>query len=244
MLLLGCCGNALLNIVMRKIKLIVLGLVLLTSCNHEYKACDFDSPDEHVRIYSQILNELVERHFYNFYLGEEEERIFKLSTSDNPDTAEIKEEVIELQNKVFHDSTRICNVFLDTILRKEFNPWNYYVKDTSSYARELKEVISRFSNEGSQVIDSLNSMQKRINPKDFHLCTSRVLSLADIENNKNRCMIGVVSFSKVFLEKSGRKGILYCSFRCGELCGKGELLIIEKVENRWTIVDGMIMWIS
>ncbi|MGC3945551.1 MAG: hypothetical protein QM762_13710 [Chryseolinea sp.] len=230
--------------VMRRRRLIIFGFIVLTSCNLEYKTCDFDSPDEQVRIYSHVLNELVERHFYNFYLGQEEERIFKLSTSDNPDTAKIEEEVTQLQNEIFHDSAKFCNVFLDTTLRREFNPWTYYVRDTSSYATQLKKVIRLFSDEGGQVIDSLNSMQERISPKDFHLCTSRVLSLADIRNHENKCVIGVVSFSKVFLEKSGRKGILYYSFRCGGLCGKGELLIIEKVKNRWTIVDGMIMWIS
>lgn len=229
---------------MKYLVVTVLTFIILVSCNSEYKTCEFESSDEQIKIYNNILNELVDHYFYNFYLGKHEERIFELSAIKDPDTSKIKKEVIKIQNELFHDSSRFCTIYLDTIFRPQFDPWKYYLSDTSSYTIDRREIISQFSTNGSLVIDSLNAMQANIKPKDFHLCTSRVASLADLKKEKDRCAIGVVAFSKVFLSKSGAKGILYCSFRCGGLCGKGMLLTIEKTEDRRIIIDGRIEWIS
>jgi len=197
-----------------------------------------------MKIYNNILNELVEHHFYNRYLGKDEEKISIEYTSDNPDNAKIKREVIQLQNKLFNDTGRFCNIYLDTLYRPYFNQWTYFQNDTGRYATEMKDLITAFSTDGQTVIDSLNSMQLSLKPSDFQLCTSRVLSIRDLESQEGKCAIGIVSFSKVFLDEAKTKGLLYCNFRCGGLCGKGELLVIEKINNRWTITETVGTWIS
>lgn len=229
---------------MRTILFIILTTITLSSCRYDYKLCDCDSADEKVKIYNNILNELVEHHFYNRYLGKDEEKIFNEYASDNPDTAKISRELIQLQNKLFNDTARFSNIYLDTIYRPYFNQWSYYQSDTGRYARETKDIISTFSTDGQSVIDSLNSMQLGLEPNDFKLCTSKVLSVRDLKTQKGKGTIGIVSFSKVFIDKTKTKGLLYCNFRCGEFCGKGELLIIEKINNRWTITETIGTWIS
>ena len=229
---------------MRKTIIIILTTLTLSSCNYEYKLCDCNSADEKVKIYSDILNELVEHHFYNRYLGKDEQKIFNKYASNNPDTAKISREVIQLQNNLFNDTTRFCIIYLDTVYRPDFNQWTYYQNDTGQYAREFKDLINTFTIDGLSVIDSLNSMQLSLKPSDFQLCTSKVLSLQNFNNQKGKCAIGIVSFSKVFLDKAKTKGLLYYNFRCGEFCGKGELLVIKKINNRWTISDTFEKWIS
>ena len=115
------------------------------------------------------------------------------------------------------------------------NHIQHYQSDTSQFVREIRDLITNFSNDGQSVIDSLNSMQMNLSPNEFQLCTSKILSVKELNNLEGNCAIGIVSFSKVFLDNTKTKGLLYYNFRCGGLCGKGELLVIEKKNNRWTI---------
>ena len=219
-------------------------IVILSSCNYNYKVCDCNSANEQVKIYNDILTELVEHHFYNRYLGKDEEEIFNEFTSENPDTAKITKREIQLQNKLFNDKARFCNIYLDTIYKPYFRQWSYYQNDTSHYAREIKDLILTFSTDGQSAIDSLNNIKLGLEPKDFQLCTSKVLSIRDLPKQKEKCFIGIVSFSKIVLNKTKTKGLLYCNFECGGFCGKGNLLIIEKIKNRWTITEAKMTWIS
>ncbi|MEZ5013970.1 MAG: hypothetical protein R2794_06730 [Chitinophagales bacterium] len=177
-------------------------------------------------------------------MGEDAEMIYDAYAYDAPDTAKMRKQVIRLQNKLFNDTTRFCNVYLDTIFKPHFKQWSYYQDDTGSFAREMKDLVSAFSDNGQSVIDSLNGMQSRLEPSDFKLCTARILSVRDLESQKGKCGIGVVSFSKVFLDSTKSKGLLYCNFRCGGLCGFGHILIIERVKDRWTITKTIETWIS
>ena len=219
-------------------------LITFTSCRYDYKICDSNSTDEQVKIYNNILNDLVEHHFYNIYLGVDEENIFKQYASDNPDTAKIRRNVIQLQNKLFNDTVRFCNIYIDTIFSANFNKWSYYQSNTGRFQKEIKNIISTFSPNGQLVIDSLNSMQSRLSPNDFQLCTSKVLSVTELNDQKNECKIGIISFSKIFFDKRKNNGLLYYNFRCGGNCGKGELLIIKKIDDRWTIIETIMTWIS
>jgi len=219
-------------------------ILALYCCELRYKECNFNSTDEQLVIYNTILNQLVEQQFYHFYLGGDEERISTMSAAANTDTAEIKSEVIRLQNQLFKDTTRFCNIYLDTAFRWYFDPWSFYQDNPSRGAKEVVQLLAEFSDNGQDVIDSLNSMQTRLTPGDFNLCTSKVLSINDARHQKDKCEIGKVSFSRIFLHESGTKGLLYCNFRCADLCGFGRLLVIEKVKNRWTIARSMLTWIS
>ncbi len=229
---------------MRTTIFIILTIITMNSCRYEYKACECNVTDNQAKMYSDILNELVEHHFYNRYLGNDEEEIFNEYIAETPDSLKIKRKLIRLQNNLFNDTSRFCNIYLDSIYRPYFNQWSYYQKDTAQFAKETVHLISAFSTDGQSVIDSLNSMQSNIKPSGFQLCTSKVLSIRDLKSQKGKCAIGIVSLSKVFLDKTGIKGLLYCNFRCAGICGKGELLVVEKINNRWTITRTICSWIS
>ncbi len=222
---------------MQKTLYVLFLFIILNSCSNNYKVCECNSENEQANIYSSILNELVEHHFYNRYLGDDQKQIFMLEASNIKDSAKVKRETIKLQNSIFQDTSKFCNIYLDTVYNPYFKPWTYYQNDTNRFAREIKDLITNFSNDGQSVIDSLNSMQTNLSPNEFQLCTSKILSVKELNNLDGNCAIGIVSFSKIFLDNAKTKGLIYYNFNCGVLCGKGELLMIEKINNRWTITE-------
>ncbi len=232
---------------MRTIITVVLCLVILCACNKTFKICEFEATDEALKIYNDVLTELIEHHFYNRYLGEEEEKLAEkyVYGHNNPDTASFRRGIIGLQNKVFNDTSRFSTICLRNELI--YGPWTYYLSndpskksDTTKLSLELKTLLTDFSKNWKEVADTLSSPQKLYSSSEFHLCTSKLVPF----NNFKECDIGVVSFSKIFLDNSNRKGLLYYEFNCPGNCGMGEILVIERVDNRWSIQRRIELWIS
>ncbi|KYG74747.1 hypothetical protein EV198_0756 [Roseivirga ehrenbergii] len=53
-----------------------------------------------------------------------------------------------------------------------------------------------------------------------------------------------MSFSKVVFNDAFDRGCFYYTLSCGRLCGKGNLVFVEKVDGRWTIIQTATVWIS
>jgi hypothetical protein len=219
-------------------------LLGLASCVHEYKYCHCETTDEQLRAYNDVLNELVERRFYNFYLGKDEEKIFKAYVDKPEDTARLRAEVIQLQNEIYGDTSRFCILYMDTLLRPSFGNLTYYETDTNEYAAKFINIISSISNNKQAIIDSLNEKQTTYTADSFLLCSSKIVAIGDAQRSPSNCIIGKVSLSKLFLNVEKNKGVLYYEFECGFLCGKGELLFIEKSNGRWHISKSLRSWIS
>lgn len=218
-------------------------LLGLASCIHEYKYCNCGSTDERLRAYNDVINELVERRFYNFYLGKDEERVFKAYVAKPADTAKLRAEIIGLQNEIYGDTSRFCTLYLDTILRPGFENLKYYETDTGEYSTQFTNIISLISNNKQAIIDSLNERQTKYSSANFSLCSSKMVAIGDAYKKSSNCIIGKISLSKLFLNEERNKGVLYYEFRCGGLCGKGELLLIEKSNGRWHIYRSLRSWI-
>lgn len=229
---------------MRAFLLLMFILSGLVSCVREYKYCNCEVADEQLSAYNDIINELVERRLYNFYLGKDEERFFKAYVENPADTDRIRTEIIGLQNEIYGDTSRFCTLYLDTLLWHGFENLKYYETDTGEYSKQFINIISSISNNKQAIIDSLNERQIKYSPADFSLCSSRIVPVEDADKSASTCTIGRISISRLVLNEEGNKGVLYYEFRCGELCGKGELLYIEKSNGRWHIYWSMRSWVS
>ncbi|HVU55379.1 MAG TPA: hypothetical protein VHD83_10005 [Puia sp.] len=212
-------------------------------CKSAYKKCNCESNNEELVAYSEILNELVEHSFYNFYLGADEERIFKEYAKAPSDTVRIDREIVRLQNKIFNDTGRFCTVYLDTTASK-FNRMSGLQKDTSNYTMQFRKLIQDVSDLSTSLCDTLGSIQTRYLPKDFILCTSKIKILSNNKSDSNACLIGKVRLSKIFFNPSMDKGIMYYEFVCGGLCGHGNVILMEKLKGRWVITKRKMIWIS
>ena len=82
--------------------------------------------------------------------------------------------------------------------------------------------------------------QTKYSGESFKLCTSKVISCEHFYESD----IGVVSFSKSFMNDDNTRGILYYEFTCGGKCGMGEIIVVELVSNRWVIKKVNQLWIS
>src|SRR5689334_14261817 len=103
------------------------------SCKPEYKSCEIKTKDVYLKAYNDILNEIIVQRSYNRYLGPDD------------DSNLINDKIIRLHNKIFHDTSRFCTIYIDTLLRPAFNSWSYFQKDTNSFSVAIRNVINKFS---------------------------------------------------------------------------------------------------
>lgn len=222
----------------------ILVISMTSSCNPEYKKCEFQTTDDQLQAYNDILNEIITRRSYNRYLGKDEEKIFERYANDMADSLNIDKDVIKLHNKLFGDISRFCTIYLDTALKTAFNSWSYFLSDTNSHKSKIRNLINMFSGNGQEIIDSLNSIQTKYSPHDFELCTANIKSLNELNIDTTKCFIGSIAFSNLILNDTKNKGLLYYEFRCGGLCGYGSLIMAEKIQNEWMIKQSLVIWIS
>ena len=82
---------------------------ILSCSTPEYKVCEFEMDDKELKLYHDILTELIEHRFYNRYLGNvsgELEEKYPGPTIEFADTSEFDKDLILLQNKIFRDSSQ------------------------------------------------------------------------------------------------------------------------------------------
>ncbi len=213
-------------------------ILLLLACKPQIKYCKFETPDERLNAYNDVLNELIETRFYNFYLGAEAD---ELPFTDGNNAAE-RRELLKQRNRLFGDSSRFGVLYLDTALRPCFSPVSVYLAAGNPSSREFLQAVSSFSNQPQSVIDSLNQFQQSYTAADFKSCFAMIRSVREIDTT--RFGIGRLRLSAICFDKQHSRGILYYEFRCGWLCAKGEVLVIEKKAGRWQIVNSYEKWFS
>jgi hypothetical protein len=64
------------------------------------------------------------------------------------------------------------------------------------------------------------------------------------EENDLEQVIGTVSISRISFNKSLKKGFFYYNIYCGEDCGWGALVKIQKKNGVWEIIDYLSSWTS
>jgi hypothetical protein len=217
--------------------LIIVGLVITLSCAKENRK-DLSLPaDERLSIYSNILDELVKDHFYNLYLGEDVEKLDEKYDRDR-DSPEYQRQLENLKGVIDSDTASQSTI----CLRHELNfiKWTQLgrrdLTDSLNFIAGLSKHLKDSSMRHEEIYDSLISPQKQFSADRFRPSSYKVKA--------NDCSIGILSFSKVCLNKLRDKGLLYYEFHCGEKCGKGEILLIEKKAGHWTIQKNVRLWIS
>ena len=213
----------------------LLSLTILYSCSSpEYKICDFETDDKELKLYHDVLSELVERHFYNGYLNQvitkELREKYPGWDIEFEDTTEFKNDLILLQNKLFNDTAKFETICYRTTLFA--GPWKHGYSgsddfvamaknDTTQGVREIKEFLTVFSSNWESVADTLAKPQTKYTGENFKLCTSKVVSCEKFFQSD----IGAVSFSKVFMNEDNTKG-----FYIMTLCVAGN---VAKAKSYW-----------
>jgi hypothetical protein len=218
-------------------------ILLVVACSYENKVCEFQSEDLELTIYNNVLTDLIENRMHSRYLGGIEDKIFDKYDYNSQDTIKIKNEIAKAQNSIFNEPSKFCTLYLDTLKRAVHSPWFYLDTARNNYAKEMKQLISQYTENGQGAVDSLNQIQTRYSGGDFGLCTSRIKNLRDLnKNDTSECVFGRLRLSKIVLDDSKTKGMIYYDWHCGSigLCGHGGLILFERQGNRYKIKDLLI----
>jgi hypothetical protein len=65
-----------------------------------------------------------------------------------------------------------------------------------------------------------------------------------LEKYNSEKVIGTIDISRISFNKSMTIGYFYYIVYCGEDCGWGDLIKIEKNNGRWIIIKYLISWVS
>jgi hypothetical protein len=92
---------------MKRVSPFLITIIIISCGGYEYKQCNFESDDRQLKIYNDILIELVEQRFFDRYLGYEGEKLYeKYWYNEQPDTIRLHEEIVKLQNKIYEDTRK------------------------------------------------------------------------------------------------------------------------------------------
>ena len=216
----------------------IVGLLIGFSCvNGSKKDVPRTTEDERLSIYNNILDDLVKNHFYNLYLGADLEVLERKFDFDR-DKPEYRIALENLRRLVDSDTAMWSAICIGHELRfiKFTQLGNEDFSDSVDFIAGLSKHLGDSLTNNKGIIDSLTTPQKQFFAGDFHPSSFKVKA-AD-------CGIGEINFSNIFLNKLRDRGLLYNEFHCGEKCGKGEVLLIEKKAGQWIIQKNVRLWIS
>lgn len=217
---------------MKRLQLLLI-FSITVSCNPDKKTCEFTSDNEELLIYNNILTDLVVNRMHGRYLGGQEEKIRAKYYYDKEevDTAQIDKEFTKAHNELFNNPSRFCILYLDTTgLQRYFYDSLGLIPDP-----DLKQLINDYTKDERAAIDKLNDFPRH-SLSDFGLCTTRLEYWTD-KVDTTLCSIGRLRLSRPILNDKRDQGLMYYTWRCGELCGHGGLMRIHKESEKWKIKD-------
>ncbi len=225
---------------MKNILIAFITIILLGGCQEQYKRCDIKNTDNELQIYNDVLIELTEKYFYLRYLGKEGEQLRSIYLSGKSDSLQLDKMKIQVHNKIFGDSLHFKTIYLlDTVT--DNGALDYFKMDKYD---GLEKLANEFSINTKSMLDTINMIQVKYKADRFKACTFNIKSITNYNVKSIDNEIGIVSFSKIILNKKGNEGLLCCNFNCGGLCGRGYILQIEKVDGLWRIKHSKTTWIS
>jgi hypothetical protein len=220
---------------MSYLKFIIVIIVTLISCNIDIKnnrnsIKSVNTKISESKIYNDILNELIEDHFYYRFLGEERNSLLVKFYHKKIDSITFNNEILKEKEEILKAPVKKSIIFLDK-RKKKNNNFTKYLQNIKS------EDINKFlvKKDLSIVKDSLGFKNLRLDKSSFDLKLANIKNLNyRLPNDYN---IGYFGFSNLFLNNSRDQGLVFYYINCGAKCGELGLLLIHNVNNKWTIVE-------
>ncbi|AMJ66357.1 hypothetical protein [Hymenobacter sp. PAMC 26628] len=220
----------------------------------KFKECPCTHTDLQKRLYNQILTELIEHHFYNYYLPESESETIIKGVVAQVGIAKLDRLAAHYQNQQFNHKSRFKTIYLDTISRKSFaGSIGLEVNPDAMNGLSVTKVYALITQVTPQheaaAATQLNTLQKVMVPADFQLCTAKIAYAApraphEYAREQDAHQFGSVRFSNIVFNADETQALLSYDWYCGPKCGLGELLVVHKVAGRWRIKHAEMLWIS
>lgn len=213
--------------------LILIIFSLLISCNIDKKEnkegqISINGETDVLSVYNDVLNDLVENHLYNQYLGREWELIFVDLVKNRIDSTLYFKQLNDLKNTIIVNDTLKGTLYVNDV----FN----------GYDRDIK-----FLNLPKEFqVDEVEKQISKKNHLELEYLKSNFVKLKSLSKKKEDISklfeVGVLSLSKIVFNEDNTTGILYFEFICGEKCGEGSLITIKKINNKWDVKKEYTLW--
>jgi hypothetical protein len=224
---------------------LILGALLACGKRETCKICDFQTKDRKLKVYNDVLNDLIVNRFYG-YLGKAfDEHPDNYGEGDDFDTARYNRDRVKYHNQIFNDSSYFQSLCLDTVLKStSLKDWQDYLQNSNpDYATNstiFSDLVDAVQPDRDQAISLLNEPQAQYKPGDFHLCVARLIPYKRFYDWD----IGKIAFSKIIFHSTDNRALLYYEYMCGGKCGFGEVLLVEEMNGHWIIRKRYELWIS
>ena len=179
-------------------------------------------------IYNDLINNLVENHLYNNYLGRQWELLTIDLYKKKIDSMTYLKKTNNLKNDIIANDSLKGTLYINDV----FNGYERDIKFLKLPDEfDLDEIKIQIGKSNHLSIDSLKS--------DF----VKIKSLSSKSNDTLKVFeVGMLGLSKFTLNKDKTIGILYFDFVCGPKCGEGSIILIRKVNNKWHVEKEYTLW--
>lgn len=235
--------------------LFVFAIGIILSCQSKYEQCDVTQRNEQAALYNDILIQIVEKHLYHRYLGNDFTNLSEKIDRNEIDSTEYNKQLIELHNNLYKNTEKHLSIYLvDTLCTKVdtlfgLHQQNYLGDVVKNYDSVLN--LNFLKKNGISLQELSNSdiryVQSGIKATQLQACSFKVKSVMDLQTNDIYGQIGVILLSKVCLNKQKRAGLIRADLICNgyfSIVSTGLLYYIEKEEGHWKIVDFLILGMS
>jgi len=174
---------------------------------------------------------------------------FQLSFSQHDDIAdyEIYSLILTEQLK-FGQSDKTDSIVLVEInsVKMKTIDWWQFERDSTLIARiaeepELKITIESIS-QNIESQDQINTILFNFENIHFKIITDKEQSILIDEMNKKNKQSFIIRFSKV--NYNGNFAAITYSYYCGGRCAGEDMIIYEKIDNKWVLLTQINLWIA
>lgn len=214
---------------------ILLILLGISSCDVQYKPCEYEFTDENLQVYNDAIIQINEKYRYNVYLKENFDLWYfdSLRLAGELNYATYQKEIIKAQNRLYGDTAHFCYLILDTVFEHTFSNFKQYYPIDS---------FQEFGNI-TEIDDSLCSTQHRYKASDFKFCTFAIKSPQEVKSINDGCFLAYMGFSKICFNRDKTLAVFYYD-EINQGYGRGELLYMEKKGKHWYLKKKDIQWIT
>lgn len=213
--------------------LVFMASLFVISCLQEKKANKFDESLKDVKVdtlvvYNNILNNLIDSHLYNKYLGRKWELLAIDLYKKKIDSITYLKKINTLKNNIVKNDSLRGTLYL------------YEIFD--GYERDIKflKIPDEFD------IDEIKIQIGKKNHLSVDSLKSDFVKLKSLSNKNKDTLkvfeVGMLGLSKFTFNKDKTLGMLYFEFICGAKCGEGSIILIKKTNNKWSIEKEYTLW--
>ncbi len=205
---------------------------------------------EDKEIYNLVFNDLIghdsiSREILNFYneIQNKEEVFFYPSTRKKYEESfndftrnELSKNEIDSAQLFVYVENKLLNV------KEQMDISNIISKDNFKYNfTEVDVAFIPLLKELNNYNDTINFDVSILNT-DFNY--NIIPSTLDFKEDKNKLLIGQVSFSKIIYNKSNNIACVYTHNVCGGECGGGYIMFLKKISNKWVLTSKKLLWVA